>query len=1275
MIIYVISAIIFFILLIIYILKKINIEFFKFFKNNFLSSYFFDKYYFNKIYTYLKEDNIYLILSQEKDAFLEEMKAFKVNNNFDLKKIQINYKTTLYSYARAQSCSFIFLNSDNYYELDKFSYSFQKRLSKFFKKINSARSSVPLNGVVIAIGKNKVNPEEDGSSAVVSELIENDHKKNIEVSNFILREIQKYSNQSTPVFFGLVNYINSFYLTLESERPEFKNYKDMLFLINEFNINYQDFDDLYDKINLYIERKVDKITNSSISYNNCRNVIAFSHEIKSSIKNNFYNYFKEIYEESNMDIVIPFNGLLFFNTIDNSDTVNPLNITDTFKELSGYHIYNQLTVKNIFNNKLFRYNFMNYLLFFQIAIFFIAIILFAIKTYSFNNFVTTSFSKVKSLSKEFDGKNSYTLSIEQYKKNICKIFELSNVVTNYSFQYPIIYMSYFNNPKPYILNNYADKIGEVVIRSVSDSIYQLIEDFVSIDNENKNKIYTLSEINETLEKLSKISTIRSLISSNKDESYSQAIHMSLKLISGEMCQNYELVNTISQNINRKFLNLKFESAFNLYDEKAISKIIRMMNGFFNSYYSKNDIYLSTLALNSSIEKMYQTLSNSNVSNSELFNKVKKTYENFKNLKSFLNDDKYKWIVTKNLQNDESISFLQKKIISLNVVKDEHLIKVYFDNKFENFFKSLLNIKSDVFDSSILNYDEKKSLLIHKDIYDYVSNIGALSSYIDSVNLIKITEMDVSSNQRYSWNLTTLKDAYEKTSAMDKIISSVDKSNFTSEMNTSYNKYANFVLKVFWLDYLPTILESSSADSLFTKNIDISNAENNFFSSANMIKNVLFVLNKYQINSLLNNIYRILENNLENILLNSDQILKNSRVYEPVTPDFSSWDGESSPAFYAFGVANDDSLKLTLAKYRDTITDILNTKISPFLNTFYDVIPASSNFEPTSKIISSWVAIRKNLSENSSNSWLSILDDFILNKVNPLRFSGCLSFLDATKISPVTANFFSEKKERMLVALRSRCKSLYIEKAKLIYNVLVSNYTNNFKSMYPFSLSSLNNQKVEPNDLFNEFSQVNLFNDSFLPFLISKDNNSTFSEKQSEFIRSYKKLADIFNIKKDKEGQVTPIELTIAFDYRTNKSAEVLANQIIDWSLQVGNSTVGSRFDLATQKSIVWKYGDPIIFTLNLANSSIYKPLEQQDENISVNGYTVTYSYTSPWSLIEFLSKNSSCSLINCNDRLSFKIPLNEDKNITLFSDIKVFNKQKDKRFSLSDLKIKPFKWP
>ncbi len=121
----------------------------------------------------------------------------------------------------------------------------------------------------------------------------------------------------------------------------------------------------------------------------------------------------------------------------------------------------------------------------------------------------------------------------------------------------------------------------------------------------------------------------------------------------------------------------------------------------------------------------------------------------------------------------------------------------------------------------------------------------------------------------------------------------------------------------------------------------------------------------------------------------------------------------------------------------------------------------------------------------------------------------------------------------------------------------------------------------------------------------------------------------------------PAGLDVSVDFRANRSNEIAANQVIDWTLKVGDQSV-SLHD--AQHPLHWEYGMPVSLSLRFAKDSpLQAAVDPQQRAYSTDGRTLTWQFSDPWALMSFIGRQRMADAGarggNTSQLLKFEFPL------------------------------------
>ena len=89
------------------------------------------------------------------------------------------------------------------------------------------------------------------------------------------------------------------------------------------------------------------------------------------------------------------------------------------------------------------------------------------------------------------------------------------------------------------------------------------------------------------------------------------------------------------------------------------------------------------------------------------------------------------------------------------------------------------------------------------------------------------------------------------------------------------------------------------------------------------------------------------------------------------------------------------------------------------------------------------------------------------------------------------------------------------------------------------------------------------------------------------------------------------------DFRADRTAEVAGNQLIDWTIRMGDHSLSMQ---DAPHALHWEYGMPVTLVLRFAkNSPLVAKNDPAQRNFATDGQTLTWQFSDPWALISFVS--------------------------------------------------------
>jgi type VI secretion system protein ImpL len=355
-----------------------------------------------------------------------------------------------------------------------------------------------------------------------------------------------------------------------------------------------------------------------------------------------------------------------------------------------------------------------------------------------------------------------------------------------------------------------------------------------------------------------------------------------------------------------------------------------------------------------------------------------------------------------------------------------------------------------------------------------------------------------------------------------------------------------------------------------------------------------------------------------LLRGVDDLLDAEQPYRPRLGGFAWWDGSTPPSPSAWGARDVADVAAYAEATRTRITLLARNYAQPLLTWF---TKAGTIDRPDVRPVAQrWQGILDDLrdydAKKPGNS-LAALEDYIGPKMAKVSAADCSAAAPPADGSS-SPRYFGRSLQQLSRELSRRCNDMASQSATIRYADLSSYFNQRLAGRYPFSdwPQRSGTLEADPADVRGFFRKF----DAAKPVIAGAivDSDPAFAQLR-QFLADMSTVRAFFAPFLDSQKP----DLAPAYDveavFRTAREQEVDADQIIAWTLGVGNETVTSRDKKPTLR---WSVGKPVRLTLRWANDAPRVPvLSPSVRGVSVKDRTVVYEYNNQWSLLTALAEN------------------------------------------------------
>ena len=353
-----------------------------------------------------------------------------------------------------------------------------------------------------------------------------------------------------------------------------------------------------------------------------------------------------------------------------------------------------------------------------------------------------------------------------------------------------------------------------------------------------------------------------------------------------------------------------------------------------------------------------------------------------------------------------------------------------------------------------------------------------------------------------------------------------------------------------------------------------------------------------------------------MLRNIDGLLDRDRPYATLE-DLGQWDGGVPPSPRVWGKSDEAELAAWLEATRGRIAFVAMNYARPPLAWLGKSHMATR--PDTRELVTSWQAIvddvRDHDTKKPGNS-IAVLEDYIGVRMAKVTANDCSAATLPTGFR--ARSFFGWTAQDLSRRVRQRCLELAGRDATTRYAILENYFNQRLAGRYPFSeaLPKTAEAEADPTDLRTFFR---LFDENKAALTAPAAQGGLDPEQRSQrrFIDDMSKVRAFFASFLDAPKPELAPSLDLEATFRVLKQRELDGQQIIDWSLQVGEETVTNR---QATKKIRWTAGEPLRVSMRFANDGTRVPVVTGQPRAQLaDDRKVVWEYANRWALLTALA--------------------------------------------------------
>ncbi len=364
-----------------------------------------------------------------------------------------------------------------------------------------------------------------------------------------------------------------------------------------------------------------------------------------------------------------------------------------------------------------------------------------------------------------------------------------------------------------------------------------------------------------------------------------------------------------------------------------------------------------------------------------------------------------------------------------------------------------------------------------------------------------------------------------------------------------------------------------------------------------------------------------------ILDTVDVMFTEERFYLPLSSGLRNWNGERGAALAAFLARDELDLRTILNNQRDRLMLIAGEYAKPVANSLQGL--QNTLFTESERVLlEKWIGITEETEKlrlKKPDSTIAQLEGFILGPMMAASLSSCNQVTDGASYGIGVSDFFLNREAQLQRQLVQRCRELAGAQAVDAYSAIVNEFAGRLQGRFPFAAGAYrrDQREVSPRDLREFFLVYDSNVEQARAALETAGGFGLSREFALRFLNQMDDVRTFFDTFLQSGGADDAPFFDMAVSFRVNRQAEIGANQVIDWAVQVGNRRVTIR---DADRSIRWTLGDQIRLTFRWAENATQVPASGAgSDNVTVVDRTVTETFDNAWSLVDLVRRHAAGS--------------------------------------------------
>lgn len=392
----------------------------------------------------------------------------------------------------------------------------------------------------------------------------------------------------------------------------------------------------------------------------------------------------------------------------------------------------------------------------------------------------------------------------------------------------------------------------------------------------------------------------------------------------------------------------------------------------------------------------------------------------------------------------------------------------------------------------------------------------------------------------------------------------------------------------------------------------------------------------------------------------NDLMKKIGPYHIWDPSFSWWDGQSSPAYPAYGVKDAQDLNSFLNIQGQHVINLGINLAKPVVDFLTSDIMLAVN--PLNRVqLTKWKRIveqAESYQNKQPGNSIAVLETFITTAFKGYKIENAFEEINMADLREKVGDHFLETIQFIKKGVLGRAEVLIRQKNIKNYQDLVQFFNKNLRGKFPFTPSSTDvsqGVEVDPEDFRMFLEKFKQYGGSVEKILDQIYQLGSVSVQAVIFLRRIEQIAALFEDFLNNDSVGLP-SINFSTEFNVNRERSAGTNYVAEWSIKVNYESSINQVD--KNKKTQWIYGCPTEVSFRWPNVSgmVELPLnDPKQSSLKVLETTATFSYKGKWSFLRMVRRHKAhrgdyFPMANPNSVvLKFVVPVSEKKSAVLFN--------------------------